>query len=310
MGGRGGGWGSWSRGGGEARIDRAVSAAVAASSYDADANAYLQDLLSDYNNRDSEAIRRHVETLRQAVEKDIDGETETLFGGSVRKHTYVDGLSDVDVLMVVNNSSLANASPADVLRYFEQRIADRLGSLGVTVKAGAFAVTVRYSDGTEIQVLPALRTATGIRIAASDGSWSSVVRPQEFAKKLTAVNQAQSGRVVPVIKLFKGLQTQLPLNNQLKGYHIESLAIAAFRSYDGRQTPKDMLHHFVAFASQRVQQPVQDTTGQSLHVDDYLGTSGSTDRQRVASALGRLANKLGAAEKRGSTEDLKSTFGE
>lgn len=172
-------------------------------------------------------------------------------------------------------------------------------------------MTVRYSDGTEIQVLPALKTATGVRVALPDGSgWSSVVRPQEFAKKLTSVNQAQGGRVVPVIKLFKGLQTQLPATSQLTGYHIESLAIEAFRQYTGRQTHKDMVRHFVEFASSRVHQPVQDATEQSLHVDDYLGSPGSQDRVRVSSALARLAKRLETAEKRGAMADLKSTFGE
>ena len=294
-----------------ARVDRAVSQAAAASTYDADANAYLQAQLSAYNDRDAAATQRHIETLKRAVEKEIDGETETLFGGSVRRHTYVDGLSDADVLMVVNNSSLADASPQQLLAHFEQRISDRLAGLGVEVKAGALAVTVKYADGTEIQVLPALRTATGIRIANAEGSgWSPVVRPQEFARKLTTVNQSLGGKVVPTIKLFKGLQTQLPSNDQLKGYHIESLAIEAFRNYEGRTTPKDMLRHLVRFASDRVRGPIVDTTGQSRHVDDYLGGAGSLERLRVSSALARLSNRLEAAERRGSLDGLKSEFGE
>lgn len=285
-----------------------VSEAVAASNYDANANAYLQELLSGFNDRDVEAISRHLDTLQQAIEKEIEGEVKTLFGGSVRKHTYVDGLSDIDVLMIVNNSSLANATPAQVLKYLEQRISERLAHYGVQVKAGDLAVTVRYADGIEIQVLPALKTATGVQIAKQDGGWSNVVRPQEFAKKLTAVNKQQNGKVVPTIKLFKGLQTQLPANDQLKGYHLESLAIEAFRAYTGRSTPKDMLQHFVKFAATQVKTPIKDTTGQSLHVDDYLGAAVSTDRQRISLSLTRLANKLEAAEKSGSISDLKSIF--
>ena len=287
-----------------------VSDAVTASNYDANANAYLQELLAAFNDRDVDAINRHIATLQQAVEREIEGEVKTLFGGSVRKHTYVDGLSDIDILMIVNNSSLATATPAQVLTYLEQRITARLNHYGVQVKAGDLAVTVRYADGVEIQLLPALRTATGVRIAGKDGRWSNVVRPQEFAKKLTAVNQQQNGKVVPVIKLFKGLQTQLPSNDQLKGYHIESLAIEAFRAYNGRQTPKDMLQHFVKFAARQVNTQVKDTTGQSLHVDDYLGAAGSVERQRVSLSLTRLSTKLVAAEQRGSLSDLKSTFGE
>lgn len=311
MGGGGGGWGSRasSRGSG-AGIERAVADATSSTSYEAEANAYLQELLGTYNDRDVATIRARIETLCKAVEKEIDGEIDTLFGGSVRKHTYADGISDVDVLMIVNASQLANATPAEVLTYVERRLTERLGGLGVHVKAGALAVTVKYADGTEIQLLPALKSARGIRIASPDGTWSQVVRPQAFARKLTEVNEANNGRVVPAIKLFKGLQTQLPDTSQIKGYHVESLAIEAFTGYQGRQTTKDMLRHFVQYGAQRVSTPIADSTGQSLHVDDYLGAPGSVDRQRVGASLARLAGRLADADTRNSIDALKDAFGD
>jgi hypothetical protein len=311
MGGGGGDWSAASRSAGSSmRIDRAVATATADASYEASANTYMRDLLSSYNDRDAAEIQARIETIRNAIEKDIDGEVDMLFGGSVRKHTYVDGISDVDVLLTLNASELASASPAEVLRYVEQRLTLRLGKLGVAVNAGALAVTVRYPDGMEIQVLPALRTATGVRIASPDGRWSQVVRPQQFARKLTAVNQANNGRVVPVIKLFKGLQSQTPTNSQLRGYHVESLAIEAFRAYTGRQTLKDMLRHFVECAARRVSSPIADSTGQSLHVDDYLGLSGSADRKRVSAALDRIGQSLDSADARSSIEALRRIFGD
>lgn len=290
-------------------VEKAVSDVTTSSEYEAEANAYLQDLLASYNGRDVVAIQKHLETLQGAIEKEIDGETSTLFGGSVKKHTYVDGLSDVDILVVVNESSLADRSPQAVIRYFVERIKARLPD--TEVKAGKLAVTVKYTDGIELQLLPALRTQTGVRIASADGSgWSNVVRPQEFAQRLTEVNQACGRKVVPVVKLFKGLQTALPATSQVKGYHVESLAIEAFKNYAGRQTYKDMLLHFVRTASQRVLSPINDTTGQSLHVDDYLGATSSADRTRVSKALDRLANRLATADSRASLSDLTNIFGE
>jgi len=170
---------------------------------------------------------------------------------------------------------------------------------------------VKFADGVELQLLPAVRTQTGLRIASADGSgWSNVVRPQEFAMKLTDVNQACGRKVVPVVKLFKGLQTALPATSQIKGYHVESLAIEAFKSYTGRQTYKDMLLHLVRTGAQRVLSPVNDTTGQSLHVDDYLGSTSSADRTRVSKTLDRLANRLATADSRASLSDLTNIFGE
>lgn len=308
MGGSGGrGWFSSSPT--AAGVEKVVSDATTSSEYEAEANAYLQNLLSSYNTRDVEAIQKHLGVLEAAITRDIDGETSILFGGSVRKHTYVDGLSDVDVLMVVNGSSLAACSPEDVLAYFAERIKTRLPN--TEVNPGALAITVKYTDGTELQVLPALRTQAGVRIASLDGSgWSNVVRPQEFAKRLTEVNQVCGRKVVPVIKLFKGLQSALPATSQVKGYHAESLAIEAFKNYTGRQTYKDMLQHFVRVSVHRVLSPIRDTTGQSLHVDDYLGPTSAPDRIRVSKSLDRLANRLMTADSRASLADLKNVFGD
>lgn len=308
MGGGGGGFGN-SGTASAVQIERQVAEATGISEYEAKANSYLQDLLSSFNARNTEATRRHIDTLRDALERDVDGQLATQFGGSVSKHTHVDGLSDADVLVLVDSSSLAENSPEAVLSYFEERIKARLPS--VTVKAGKLAVTVSYSDGIELQLLPALRTPTGVRIANPDGvGWSNVVRPQAFAQKLTAVNQSCGRKVVPTIKLFKGLQAQLPERNRVTGYHAESLAIEAFETYSGRQSYKDMLHHMIDHASRRVLSPITEATGQSLHVDDYLGATSSPDRVRVSKSLERLAKRMSNANDRASIDDLMRIFGD
>ena len=60
-------------------------------------------------------------------------------------------------------------------------------------------MTVTYKDGIQLQLLPALRTPTGIRIADGE-QWSTVVRPKRFANKLTDINRSNNNLVVPVIK--------------------------------------------------------------------------------------------------------------
>ena len=78
---------------------------------------------------------------------------QTMFGGSVKKGTYVTGLSDVDVLLIVNESSLVNQSPSAVIAYVQDTIQRWLPNN--TVTAGKLAVTVNYAKGSEIQLLPA-----------------------------------------------------------------------------------------------------------------------------------------------------------
>lgn len=278
-------------------------------SYETEVNLYFEALLSNFNNRNVEQIRTHLETIAGALSKDIEGKIDLIYGGSVAKHTYVDGLSDVDVLAIINETSLAETSPKAVLQYFAERFQERLPN--TDIKVGKLAVTVMFADEHEIQVLPALSTKTGVRILDTTGThWTDIVRPRAFARKLTHVNQSNSRRVVPAIKLFKSVNEQLPKDARMTGYHIESIAINAFENYRGRATYKDMLLHLSEHAVTAVLNPIKDRTGQSLHVDDYLGAAGSLERQKVSVALKRTVARMKLAESEASSETWRELMSE
>ena len=271
-------------------------------------NGYLRDLLRDYNDRDVEAINRHITTLRDAAEQKDDDVVRTLFGGSVAKHTFVNGLSDVDVLFTVNDSAMSGRQPQGIIQDMEHLFRRRLPN--TKISSGDMAVTVAFSDGVEIQVLPAIRTKSGVRIADPErGGWSNVLHPERFAKKLTEVNQANRGQVIPVIKLAKPLAEQVIPNTdeQIKGYHMESLAIEAFSSYQGPYDLRSMLIRFCDAAASAVLHPITDSTGQSRFVDEYMGKSESSQRRRAANHLKTMAQKLNACK---SAADVADLFGD
>lgn len=282
-------------------LDNLISQAnksASASAYVSEVNNLIKEALATYNERDIPAIQKHIEVLIEAIQREIEGDVKLIFGGSIRKHTYVNGLSDIDGLVLIQKTSLEKSSPQEVLDYFAKQIKQRLPKTEVSV--GKLAVTVRYSDGYELQLLPAIRTSTGYRIASSssEGQWSNIVRPEAFAKKLTYVNQRLGGKVVPVIKLFKvAVKEVFPENLKLSGYHAESLAIESFKRYTGSSSYKDLLIHLSRTAANLVKAPIKDRTGQSLHVDDYLGVQNSPQRVRVSSCLTRLVQRMEAADK-------------
>ena len=288
-------------------VERAGGGAERAT-YEAQVAAVLEETVSEYSDRDAAAIRRHVETLKTAIESDVGGTVDLLFGESTQKQTYVNGLSDVDLLATIDDPSLVDRSAQEALLRFAARIQRRLPNTEVT--PGRLAVTVRYSDGHELQVLPALRTGSGVRIPSLSGEgWSNVIRPEAFARKLTEVNRKCGSRVVPTIKLFKGAQESLPEAARLSGYHTESLAVQAFEGYEGRRVYKDMLVHFLRSAAEGVRTPIRDRTGQSLHVDDYMGTANSQTRQRASSFIGRLARRLEIADRERRSGEWEKIFG-
>ena len=123
------------------------------------------------------------------------------------------------------------------------------------------------------------------------------------------MNQELSGKVVPTIKLAKSIIGDLPKDRRLSGYHVEALALEVFNSYNGPRTPRAMLTHFFREAPQRILRPVEDKTGQSIHVDDYLGTAGSLSRQIVADSVARIGRRMQSANEGLLTDEWRGIFG-
>lgn len=274
-------------------------------------NEIINERLAGYS-RDSDTTREHLNEIKEIIEEDTIGTTEMRFGGSVSKHTYVDGLSDVDVLVIIDKSELSDSSPQEVLEYIKTKLTDVNSRNIENISVGKLAVTVKLSGGEEIQLLPAIRRGEGYRIPAQKGDkWSDIIRPDKFATKLTEVNQNCNGKVVPVVKLVKGILSQLPEEQQLNGYHIESIAIEVFKSYpdSNPKTPKAMLRYFFEKGKDVVKSPIEDKTNQSIHVDDYIGPKNSPERMRISYTLDRIARKMKNADEVGSSEEWESILG-
>ena len=256
-------------------------------------NEYCEELLAQYTRKNTRKVTKRLADLCGFLRQKGDV-VQTMLGGSVRKGTYVTGLSDVDALLILNQSSLANQPSARAIEYVRDTVQDRLPQN--TVRAGNLAVTVEYADGTEIQLLPAIRTSTGgVRIAEPGSTkWSNVARPDDFAMKLAKVNTARDGRVVPVIKLAKAMADcfiSRP-SRKFSGYHLESLAIDAFESYGGPLDPKAMLIQLLGYSMDAVMTPIKDSTGQSRYVDEYLCVADSALRKRASTYFGQMRGKV------------------
>ncbi len=275
-------------------------------------SAFVDELLADFNSRDVESTAAHLETIRGALKDGVGRAVDMKFGGSIDKHTYVDGLSDVDALVLLDGVNMAKQSPDRVLAQFARALRARLPR--TQIKAGTLAVTVTFADGHCIQLLPATRSGRGFRIPSDDGlSWSRI-NPRRFARELTTVNQRCGGKVVPTIKLAKAVlnsvSNRLPEDARPTGYHIEALAVRAFRDYKGAPTTRAMLKHFFAEAAVLARQPIRDSTGQSVHVDDRLGKADSPSRVALSRALDRVARRIRNADAGPSLAQWRSLFGE
>lgn len=269
----------------------------------------LGELLSTYNERDRTLANSRIEELKDFIADDLESAITSLYGGSVAKHTYVDGLSDVDTLFVLKQDVIGADSPSDMLSRFADLVRTRVGS-GIEVKVGRMAVTVSYPDGMELQILPAVDDNSGrLLVPSAEGKTWSKISPDRFQEALTRRNQECGGKLVPTVKLAKAINSTLPEPLQLTGYHIESIAVDAFRDYSGAKTTTDMLTTFYSKARDIVLEPIRDRTGQSVNVDDYLGEVGSKARQLRASVFERLEKRMRNASVATSIAAWKDIFG-
>jgi len=314
MGGGGGYYGGTSPGDYKKKIKESIQT-THDENFETKVSGKIDEALIEYNSRDIKTVTKHLEDIKLAVNEDIAGTVDLVYGGSVKKHTYVDGLSDIDVLMRIDKTELVNLSPKEVLNYIKEKINEKKIKGVKEVKVGKLAVTVIFNDKTKIQVLPAIKRGEGYRIAeANSDEWSNIVRPDKFAEKLTRVNQKCNNKVVPTIKLVKSINSQLPEEQQLEGYHIESIAIEVFKNYptssDKPCTPKAMLKYYFEHAPEVIKTKIKDNTGQSLHVDDYLGPNNSEKRYRASYAYDRIHRKIETADEHKSEEKWNELIGE
>jgi hypothetical protein len=257
--------------------------------FEADVAASLGSALSDFERRDADAVNAALAKVRSAIEADIEGTLDIRFGGSVRKHTYVDGISDIDTLLIIKDPALVKDGPQKALSFLDKQLREKLKDWEIS--SGRLAITLRR-EGLEIQVLPAVRIDGELHIAAATRDAWSQINPEKFFRALTRANQSLSGKLVPLIKLIKIVNDTQPGATKLNGYHIESLAIEVFKNYKGNLNPKAMLEYFFDEGAKRVLSPIRDRSGQSVHVDDYLGATNSRQRQLLASTLKRIHNSM------------------
>lgn len=266
------------------------------SAFETEINSQLGKLLSQFNSRDSDLVQRRLKEIKDFLAGELECSVDSLFGGSVAKKTYIEGMSDIDSLILIKDSDLKDSSPSDVLEKLKNILQVKLPHCKVT--HGNLAITVKFQDDMEIQLLPGIRHNDKFQISSFTGDSWSMIDPQKFQNKLTNVNKSCDSKLIPVIKLIKALIYNLPDNMQLSGYHVESMGIEAFKNYSGSKNYFHMLSHFFNSAQTIIQKPIKDSTGQSVHVDEYLGAEGSSQRQQIEKFFGiisrRFKNSIGA----------------
>lgn len=261
---------------------------------EAEVAAAFADALSEINQTDTEALNRHKNEILKALESDSEEAYDLRGGGSYTRHTYVYGLSDIDILFVLGPYSFSNIpnkeDPQAVLADMKKRLRRRFPATRIT--SGRMAVTIQFSDGLELQILPAFRYRSGYQIPDPQGSGWTITRPQVFARLLQQRNTEVGGKLLRCIKLAKRICDNRDV--EVKSYHLENMAVKAFEHYSGARTDEDMLRHLFNQAKVLAATRMRDITGQVAYVDRYL--TNKTQRTKLAQQLAAIEREIAKAE--------------
>ncbi len=109
--------------------------------FDAQVAEHLGKFLSEANQRDTEAIRDALDEIKNALGADIEGTVDPILGGSIRKRTYVDGISDIDTLLILRDPKLNPCHRSKCLRILSKKPARNCPA--GRVSRGNLAITLR-----------------------------------------------------------------------------------------------------------------------------------------------------------------------
>lgn len=265
-----------------------------------DIERIIDDKLGKINDHDYEAIDRHRTQIENKLRETYEGVESVQYGGSHSRHTDVSGLSDVDILVPMGQASDAPKSSNEAIERLASVLRERYPNS--KIETGHMAVTVHFSDGIEIQVLPAYRVNSDrFKIPNPNTSGWVETCPTAFAKKLTDANRKHNNLVVPIIKVAKYLCDKH--NVPVSSYHLENMVIESLTHYSGRLNQHEMLQHVINQAKSQVLHRIPDPCGQS---SDVAGEIASSERKTLASRFRSLEQKIAHANTAASCDEWKT----
>ena len=275
--------------------------------------------LETTDSEDATASRR-----QQRLRKQLDAAfsiTEDFLTGSYRRETKTKPLRDVDIMIVLSDTSYLDLHPREILEAIREVLAayygaDRVCTDRRAVRVDFGAVHVDELDGEVISfdVVPAFQD--GDRYLIPDdvlGEWVPT-NPKVHAELATAANKAFSGQWKPLVKMIKRW-------NQTAGSPVDPSFLIEVMALDLLDAPWSGQHsyeirQFFASAADRIADRWPDPAHVGPDVSDVLdGDPAKMARARAAlRSAEATATRAIQVERQGRTgealEIWRSLFGE
>jgi len=221
--------------------------------------------------------------------------------GSYARHTALKPQDDVDIIFVIDPTSWEIPlfrtwpDPAAVLASFARAVRYRYSESTVAVQRRSVRLDVSH---VSIDFVPAIQDeedperihVADVRefLGFADNRWIPSL-PRRHARAIVELNGLHDGQFIPLVKLLKYWNSQLPEASRLRSFAIETLAATVFRHQDIEDFESALVTFFdyVAYVARyRTRARWSDKLGvcldtlSDLEIPD-LGGSGSNLAERL-----------------------------
>lgn len=237
-------------------------------------------------------ISRQQNVVRDALRKQLGGIDRDILSGSYARRTAIRPLHDVDLFIILNekiHAGLRGPDPSPCLVAVRDALARGYPNKQAARLQGR-SVNIEFSgSGIGYDIVPAFANGPGAyRIPDRDRENWILTNPEVHRQTLVTANQRAGGKLVPLIKLAKHVNTGL--GRPLRSFHLEVMSYEAF-SGPPPSYPEG-LAFLLTYLADRVLQTCRDPAGLGPNIDNGMD---QPKRTRAREALRGAAGRAGDA---------------
>ena len=212
---------------------------------------------------------------------------EFIFSGSLSKYTYIDGYSDVDIFFPICKQEPFKRTPNDSL----VSLASKLFHMGIydySLSEKKNSLVGRFNN-IKVDLVPVVYSSNYLLFPSTGGSEWNKIYPNKTINKLVQNNSERAKLLITLIRIFKLVFYKLYNLTQIKGYHIEMLAINSLSDNTSFKITDAFLHGLESIKKKILYQII-DETQQYEFIDQNLGQSNSEERIDISLKLNDIIN--------------------
>lgn len=184
-------------------------------------NSYLSNLASDLilSDQENDSIRVSINTLETRLKSWFGTAVKESFKfGSYTRNTILprkaDDESDIDYMIVFDNSD--NCIPQTYLNRIRKFVENYYSTSDIHQSSPTIVLKLNH---IKFELVPAYKISSTYYISDGNGNWMPT-NPNDFNSKLTTVNNNNSFKIKPIVRLIKNWNVNVNYR-ALKSYKIE-----------------------------------------------------------------------------------------